>query len=68
MNKKLIKDLPIDMNLRGVKFRDPKTGIIGYWYSQWIKGIWYKIDMKDTQVFPLSMDDLTEALAFEVIE
>jgi hypothetical protein len=63
-----IKDLPKNMNLRGVHFYDPKTKTTGYWYSQWIKGIWWKRDMKDSQVFPLCLDDVMEALEFEVVE
>jgi hypothetical protein len=63
-----IKDLPKDTDLRGVKFYDPKTKITGFWFSQWVKGIWWKLDMKSTQVFPLCLDDLTEALEFDVIE
>lgn len=65
---KKIKDLPKNESLRGVKFNDPKTGITGYWYSQWIKGIWWKKDMKSTFIFPLCLDDLKEALEFDVLE
>lgn len=68
-----IKDLPKDGNLRGIKFHDPKTGTTGYWYSQWgypdgKAGVWYKTDMKSTQIFPLFLDDLKEALEFEFME
>jgi len=75
MNKKVtrIKDLPKDINLRGVKFHDPKTGTTGFWYSQWgyqdgKAGIWWKKDMKSESVFPLFLDNLNEALEFEVME
>jgi hypothetical protein len=71
--KKKIKDLPADINLRGVKFHDRKTGTKGYWFSQWgyedgKAGIWYKKDIKSGAVFPLFLDNLQEALEFEVIE
>ena len=71
--KRKIKDLPKNINLRGVKFHDPKTGTTGFWYSQWDykggkAGIWYKTDMKSGQVFPLFLDKLEEALEFEVLE
>lgn len=67
-----IKDLPKNINLGGVKFHDLKTGIMGYWYSQWgyeggKVGIWWKKDMKSTEIFPLFLDDLKEALEFEVV-
>ncbi len=70
---KRIKDLPPNINLRGVKFKDPKTGTTGYWYSQWgyedgKAGVWYKSDMSKERIFPLFLDELEEALEFEVIE
>lgn len=68
-----IKDLPLDIDLRGVKFHDPKTKTTGCWYSQWgypdgKAGIWWKKNMEDTQVFPLFLDNLEEALEFDVVE
>jgi hypothetical protein len=71
--KMKIKDLPGNPNLRGIKFHDPKTGTTGYWYSQWgypdgKAGIWWKKDMKSGAIFPLFLDDLKEALEFEVIK
>lgn len=70
---KRIKDLPPNISLRGVKFCDPKTGTTGFWYSQWgypdgKAGIWWKKDMKSTEIFPLFLDDLKEALNFKVME
>jgi hypothetical protein len=71
-NKK-IKDLPEGISLGGVKFHDPKTGTKGYWFSQWgyedgKAGVWWKKDMKSTQVFPIFLDNLKEALEFYVME
>lgn len=70
---KRIKDLPKTITLRGVHFRDPRTGITGYWYSQWgyengKAGVWFKKDMKETRTYPLFLDKLQEALEFEVLE
>ena len=69
--KKKIKDLPPGISLGGVHFRAP-DGTEGYWESQWgypggEAGIWYRKDRKSTQVYPLFLDDLKEALEFEVI-
>ena len=71
--KKKIRDLPENGSLRGVKFHDPKTGTTGVWYSQWgypdgKAGVWWKKDMKSGSIFPLFLDNLKEALEFEVIE
>jgi hypothetical protein len=70
--KKKIKDLPPNDSLTGVKFHDPRSGTKGYWYSQWgyengKAGIWYKRDMKSGAIFPLFLDNLKEALEFEVL-
>lgn len=74
MNKKpikRIKDLNPNESLSGVRFKH--NGAKWYWYSQWgypdgKAGIWCKKDMKDTQVFPIFLDKLEEALEFEVVE
>uniref|UniRef100_A0A6M3XU66 Uncharacterized protein n=1 Tax=viral metagenome TaxID=1070528 RepID=A0A6M3XU66_9ZZZZ len=68
-----LKDLPDHISLSGVKFYDPETGTTGYWVSQWgyengKAGVFYKTDMKSTRVFPLFLDDLKEALEFDVVE
>jgi len=65
-----IKELPGYTNLRGVKFKHPETGEICIWYSQWLKGVWYKKpnDSNLNKVYPLCLDDLKEALEFEVVE
>jgi len=70
---KKIKDLPPNTDLGGIRFRDPKTGTVGYWYSQWgyedgKAGIWFKRDWKSGAVFPLFLDNIKEALEFEVLE
>lgn len=65
---KTINDLPPDKNLDGVKFKHPETGETCIWRSQWNKGIFYKKNAADTQVFTIFVDDLMDALKFEVID
>jgi len=67
-----IRDLPKNSTLRGVKFKLP-TGEEVYWYSQWGNpdrkaGIWYKKDMKESRVYPFFLDELIEALEYEVVD
>jgi len=67
-----IRDLPKSSALRGTKFKLP-TGEEVYWYSQWgypdgKAGIWYKKDMKESQVHPFFLDELIEALDYEVVD
>lgn len=62
-----IKDLPQNKSIRGIAFRHPETGKKAYWHSQWQNGVWYKEDPASERVFPLSVNDLSEALEFEVL-
>lgn len=69
---KRIKDLNPNMSLAGVHFKGP-NGENGYWFSQWgypdgKAGVWYKSDMKSGRAFPIFLDDLREAMEWEVIE
>ena len=64
-----IKDL--EGNLGNVQFLHPDTGEVCIWHSQWGypgsgAGIWYKKDINSRQVFVLPLDNLKEALEFEV--
>ena len=61
-----IKDLPQDVPLTGTRFIYPKDGKSYYWSSQWQKGVWGKKDMSSNQIFPLVVEDLKEALEWEV--
>jgi len=63
-----IKDLPENINLGGVRFIHPETKKPVYWYSQWEKGIWIKEENDSRQFFPLFVNDLKEALEFEVAD
>lgn len=68
-----IKELPKDKLLTGVRFRHPQTGETCIWVSQWgypdgKAGVWYKTAESDTRVNPLLLDNLKEALEFEIME
>ena len=70
-----IKDLPKNQSLEGVQFKHPHTHETVIWFSQWgylppnKAGIWFKKinDPNPAQIYPLPLDDLKEALEFEVI-
>ena len=62
-----IKDLPEDTNLGGVKVKTD-SGQIGYWKSQWNKGVWLTKEFGDAKVFPVYVDDLKYCLEWEVLE
>lgn len=67
MKPKTINDLPPDKPLGGVVFLHPETGERREWASQWQKGVWYKKPGdKSDQVFPLFLNDLTEAFKLEL--
>lgn len=68
MKRKTINDLNPKAGLGGLKFKHPVTGGICIWESQWAKGVWYKKNPQDAQIFPLFVEDLKEALDWEVIE
>jgi hypothetical protein len=68
-----IKDLPKDESLGGVRFKHPETAEICIWQSQWgypdgKAGVWYKTDSASSKIFPLFLDNLQEALEFEVVD
>ena len=50
--------------LDGLKVKTPK-GVVGYWKSQWNKGVWLS-DGKSTQIYPQFVDDLSDALEWEI--
>lgn len=61
-----IKDLPENISLEGTRFIYPPDGKPYYWSSQWDKGVWGKTSLSDNQIHPLFVDDLREALEWEV--
>lgn len=63
-----IKDLPSDISLTGTRFIYPLDGKPYYWYSQWQRGVWGKKNMSSSEVFPLTVNDLKEALEWDVSE
>ena len=64
-----IKDLPQDGSLANVKFVYPGDGKTYVWTGQWCKGIWGRLpdDPARNRIYPLSVDDLKEALEWEVV-
>ena len=63
---KRIMDLPPGSNLGGVRFIYPGDGQAYYWASQWQKGVWGKKDPDSTQLFPLHVEDVSEALKWKL--
>jgi hypothetical protein len=64
-----IKDSPDTTgSLQNLPFKHPETGEKVYWFSQWGKGIWVKKDLTSEQTFPIFVNDIQEALEFEVFD
>jgi len=68
-----IADLDSKSCLRNLAFKHPETGETCYWVSQWNRGdggagVWYKKDKESSQIFPLGLKNLLEALDFEVVQ
>jgi len=61
-----IKDLPQYVSLEGIRFIYPKDGKPYYWFGQWQKGVWGKTNMASSEILPLFVNDLMEALEWEV--
>jgi hypothetical protein len=61
-----IKDLPPGTSMGGLKVKT-SDGRIGYWTSQWNRGIWLKNNLEDKQVHPVFVDSLEEVLEWEVV-
>ena len=62
-----IKDLDPKTNLGGIKVKTT-SGQIGYWRSQWQKGVWLTDKPAgDTKVSPVFVDDIKEILEWEVL-
>jgi len=60
-----IKDLG-NGSLGGVKVKTP-NGVIGYWKSQWQKGVWLS-DGKTNRIYPQFVDDLKDCLEWDIAE
>lgn len=53
-------------NLANLKVKTPK-GVVGYWRSQWNKGVWLS-DGKSSKIYPQFVNDLKDCLEWEVTE
>lgn len=53
-------------NLGGLKVKTPK-GVVGYWRSQWEKGVWLG-DGKSDRIYPQFVDNLKDCLEWDVAE
>lgn len=65
-----IKDLPQDKSLADVRFIYPGDGKTYVWTGQWNKGVWGRLDgdPSKNRIHPLFVEDLKEALEWEVVE
>jgi hypothetical protein len=61
-----LKDLPKGQSLENVKVKTPK-GVIGYWKSQWQKGVWLS-DGKTSRIYPQFVDQLTDCREWDIAE
>ena len=65
---KTIEDLPKGFGgLDKIKVKTP-DGISGWWVSQWQKGVWLREKEGDDKVTPVFVEDLKEALNWEIVE
>lgn len=65
---KKIKDLPPNTNLGGIKVRTT-SGKVGYWASQWPKGVWLAQNPERMgKVEPVFVEDIKECMEWEVLE
>ena len=60
-----IKDLDAETNLENVKVKTPK-GVIGYWKSQWAKGVWLS-DGKTSRIYPQFVDNIKDTIEWEIV-
>lgn len=59
-----IKHVP-GKNLYGLKVKT-NHGLVGYWISQWSKGVFLSRTPECTLLTPVILDDIKEALEWEV--
>lgn len=65
---KKIKDLPPNTNMGGIKVKTP-DGKVGYWASQWHKGIWLSAHPTGGgKIYPQFINDLQECLEWELAD
>lgn len=63
---KKIKDLDGEVSLGGMKVITP-GGKVGFWKSQWQKGVWLS-DGETNRVYPQFVNDLSECLEWEIAD
>jgi hypothetical protein len=61
-----IKDLSPETTLEGLKIKT-SNGTIGYWRSQWNKGVWFS-DGETDKRYPYFVESLAECLEWEVTD
>jgi len=65
---KTIADLPEGFGgLNKIKVKAP-DGTIGWWVSQWNKGVWLRKEKGDNQVHPVFVENLEECLTWKIVE
>lgn len=62
-----IKDAREDQNLVGVRIQLP-DGSIKHIYSFWQKGLWCKIKMTDSRIYPYFFDSLEQILELDLVD
>jgi hypothetical protein len=62
-----IKDLPSDTQLGGVKVKT-SNGTVGYWRSQWDKGVWLTESKGGSRIYPIFVNSLEECKEWEVLK
>jgi len=63
-----IKELSPNTNLGGIKIKAP-DGKIGYYVSQWIRGVFLSNDPHGNgRIFPVFVEDLKQVLEWEITE
>ena len=62
-----IKNLPRNTQLRGIKFKHPDTEKTCVWWSSWNRGVWYKNHENDLELHIIEVNDIKDALEFEVV-
>jgi len=60
-----IKDLNPKVNLGEIIIKTP-CGKIGYWKSQWNKGVW--LQGKSSRIYPIFVEGLSETLDWEIVK
>lgn len=61
-----IKDLNKDQSLGDLKVKTP-NGVVGYWKSQWNKGVWLS-DGESGNIYPQFIDDLQDCLNWDIVD